>query len=188
VSSIKLTVNGKPISAEVEDRTLLVHLLRDQLGLTGTHIGCDTSQYGTCTVHIDGRSCQRTFSASFGISQTCQILIAANGIPPIFEQNKNRWRGPGPRNFCRCQTRFGLDDCASAPFAVAHNIKAKQASKSDVRLGSAANDTPRARNSKWCPIRSMRRGDLFPLCRWSREAVFGSLALRTWCGPKLFQG
>ena len=56
MSAIKLTVNGKPVSAEVEDRTLLVHLLRDHLGLTGTHIGCDTSQCGACTVHIDGRS------------------------------------------------------------------------------------------------------------------------------------
>jgi aerobic carbon-monoxide dehydrogenase small subunit len=56
VSTVKLTVNGKAISAEVEDRTLLVHLLRDQLGLTGTHIGCDTSQCGACVVHIDGRA------------------------------------------------------------------------------------------------------------------------------------
>jgi carbon-monoxide dehydrogenase small subunit len=54
VSTVKLTVNGKPVSAEVEDRTLLVHLLRDHLGLTGTHIGCDTSQCGACVVHIDG--------------------------------------------------------------------------------------------------------------------------------------
>ena len=54
--AIKMTINGKPISADVEDRTLLVHLLRDHLGLTGTHVGCDTSQCGACTVHIDGRS------------------------------------------------------------------------------------------------------------------------------------
>ena len=54
MSTVKLTVNGKPVSADVEDRTLLVHLLRDHLGLTGTHIGCDTSQCGACVVHIDG--------------------------------------------------------------------------------------------------------------------------------------
>jgi aerobic carbon-monoxide dehydrogenase small subunit len=69
VSNIKLTVNGKPISTEVEDRTLLVHLLRDHLGLTGTHIGCDTSQCGACTVHIDGRSVK-----------SCTVLVGqANG-------------------------------------------------------------------------------------------------------------
>ena len=69
MSNIKLTVNGKPISAEVEDRTLLVHLLRDHLGLTGTHIGCDTSQCGACTVHIDGRS-----------AKSCTVLVGqANG-------------------------------------------------------------------------------------------------------------
>ena len=53
---VKLTVNGKTVSAEVEDRTLLVHLLRDHLGLTGTHVGCDTSQCGACVVLVDGRS------------------------------------------------------------------------------------------------------------------------------------
>jgi carbon-monoxide dehydrogenase small subunit len=56
VSKVKLTVNGKAVSADVEDRTLLVHLLRDHLGLTGTHVGCDTSQCGACVVHIDGRA------------------------------------------------------------------------------------------------------------------------------------
>lgn len=56
MSTVKLTVNGKAVSVEVEDRTLLVHLLRDHLNLTGTHVGCDTSQCGACVVHIDGRS------------------------------------------------------------------------------------------------------------------------------------
>ena len=51
---VTLTVNGKPARADVEPRLLLVHLLRDVLGLTGTHIGCDTSQCGACTVHLDG--------------------------------------------------------------------------------------------------------------------------------------
>ena len=54
--SVSLTVNGKPVSATVEARTLLVQLLREKLGLTGTHVGCDTSQCGACVVHVDGRS------------------------------------------------------------------------------------------------------------------------------------
>src|SRR5688572_23489307 len=55
-SKVTLTVNGKPVTAAVEPRTLLVQLLRETLGLTGTHVGCDTSQCGACVVLIDGRS------------------------------------------------------------------------------------------------------------------------------------
>ena len=54
--TVSLTVNGKPVSATVEGRTLLVQLLREQLGLTGTHVGCDTSQCGACVVHVDGEA------------------------------------------------------------------------------------------------------------------------------------
>ena len=53
---VTLTVNGKPHTVEVEGRTLLVELLREKLRLTGTHVGCDTSQCGACVVHIDGES------------------------------------------------------------------------------------------------------------------------------------
>src|SRR4051794_36208038 len=53
---ISISVNGQQREAEVEPRTLLVHFLRDHLGLTGTHIGCDTSTCGACTVHLDGRA------------------------------------------------------------------------------------------------------------------------------------
>ena len=53
---VSLTVNGEAREADVEPRLLLVHLLRDVFGLTGTHIGCDTSNCGACTVHVDGRS------------------------------------------------------------------------------------------------------------------------------------
>ena len=53
---ISITVNGTRHEAEVEPRLLLVHFLRDNLGLTGTHVGCDTSQCGACTVMLDGRS------------------------------------------------------------------------------------------------------------------------------------
>ena len=54
--TVSLTVNGKPVTATVEGRTLLVQLLREQLGLTGTHVGCDTSQCGACVVHVDGEA------------------------------------------------------------------------------------------------------------------------------------
>ncbi len=54
--TVSLTVNGNAVSRDVEDRTLLVELLRQHLGLTGTHIGCDTSQCGACVVQLDGRS------------------------------------------------------------------------------------------------------------------------------------
>ena len=53
---VTLTVNGKQHTATVEGRTLLVELLRETLGMTGTHVGCDTSQCGACVVHVDGQS------------------------------------------------------------------------------------------------------------------------------------
>ncbi len=53
---VSMTVNGKTVSADVESRTLLVQFLRDKLRLTGTHVGCDTSQCGACVVHVDGRA------------------------------------------------------------------------------------------------------------------------------------
>ncbi len=54
--TVSLNVNGQAVTQEVEARTLLVQLLRDHLRLTGTHVGCDTSQCGACVVHVDGRS------------------------------------------------------------------------------------------------------------------------------------
>jgi aerobic carbon-monoxide dehydrogenase small subunit len=55
MTQVSMTVNGKSVSAEVEGRTLLVQFLREGLGLTGTHVGCDTSQCGACVVHVDGK-------------------------------------------------------------------------------------------------------------------------------------
>ncbi len=54
--SVSMTVNGKSVSGEVEARTLLVEFLREHLRLTGTHVGCDTSQCGACVIHVDGNS------------------------------------------------------------------------------------------------------------------------------------
>jgi aerobic carbon-monoxide dehydrogenase small subunit len=53
---VSMTVNGKPVTAEVEPRTLLVQFLRENLRLTGTHVGCDTSQCGACVIHLDGQA------------------------------------------------------------------------------------------------------------------------------------
>ena len=53
---VSMTVNGKPASGEVEERTLLVGFIRDHLRLTGTHVGCDTAQCGACTIHMNGRA------------------------------------------------------------------------------------------------------------------------------------
>jgi carbon-monoxide dehydrogenase small subunit len=64
--SVAMTVNGKQVAAELEPRTLLVHFLRDQLRLTGTHVGCDTSQCGACIVHLDGRA-----------AKACTVLAAS---------------------------------------------------------------------------------------------------------------
>ena len=53
---VSMTVNGKAVSGEVEERTLLVNFIRDNLRLTGTHVGCDTAQCGACTIHLNGRA------------------------------------------------------------------------------------------------------------------------------------
>ena len=56
MSDVSMVVNGRTVSGSVEDRTLLVHFLRETLGLTGAHVGCDTSQCGACVVHVDGKA------------------------------------------------------------------------------------------------------------------------------------
>jgi carbon-monoxide dehydrogenase small subunit len=73
MTKIELTVNGTQYSREAEDRTLLADFLRDQLGLTGTHIGCDTSQCGCCTVHLNGRA----------IKACTMLAVQANGADVV---------------------------------------------------------------------------------------------------------
>ena len=78
---VSMTVNGRPVSAEVDPRTLLVQFLRENLRLTGTHVGCDTSQCGACVVHLDGaavKSCT-TLAASCDGSTVTTIEGLAQG-------------------------------------------------------------------------------------------------------------
>ena len=56
MAHVSMAVNGRPASADLDPRTLLVQFLRENLRLTGTHVGCDTSQCGACVVHVDGRA------------------------------------------------------------------------------------------------------------------------------------
>lgn len=82
--SVSLTVNGKSVSREVEARTLLVDFLREELGLTGTHVGCDTSQCGACVVHVDGKSvkaCTLLAAQADGTS-----ILTIEGLAPSFDE------------------------------------------------------------------------------------------------------
>ena len=81
-SAVTITVNGVPRTAEVEPRTLLVHLLREHLNLTGTHVGCDTSNCGACTVWLDGeavKSCTLLAVQADGREVTTIEGISENG-------------------------------------------------------------------------------------------------------------
>ncbi len=89
MTAVSLTVNGKPVSAEIEDRTLLVYFLRENLRLTGTHIGCDTSQCGACIVHVDGqpvKSCTMFAVQAEGAKVTTIEGLAEDGkLHPVQE-------------------------------------------------------------------------------------------------------
>jgi len=80
---VSMTVNGKPVTAEVEARTLLVDFIRAQLRLTGTHVGCDTAQCGACTIHMNGvavKSCNMLVMQAQGASiVTIEGIAAADG-------------------------------------------------------------------------------------------------------------
>ena len=100
---VRINVNGEPRSAEVEPRLLLVHFLRDNLGLTGTHVGCDTTNCGACTVHLDGESVK-----------SCTVLaVQADGA----EVTTIEGTGPGRRTCTRCRRPSGSITASSAATA-----------------------------------------------------------------------
>jgi carbon-monoxide dehydrogenase small subunit len=87
MSKVTITVNGRAESRDVEDRTLLVQFLREHLGLTGTHVGCDTSQCGACVVHMDGiavKSCTVLAAAADGSTvTTIEGLATGDVLHPV---------------------------------------------------------------------------------------------------------
>ncbi|MGE0557444.1 MAG: (2Fe-2S)-binding protein [Burkholderiales bacterium] len=94
MAKIELTVNGKKCSGEVEDRVLLANFLRDELKLTGTHVGCDTSQCGACTVHVDGRA----------IKSCTMLAVQADGAEVVTIEGlaKNGKLHPAQAAFTEC--------------------------------------------------------------------------------------
>jgi carbon-monoxide dehydrogenase small subunit len=86
---VRVTVNGEHREALVEPRLLLVHLLRDRLGLTGTHVGCDTSNCGACTVHLDGESIKSctvlAVQADGGVITTIEGMGSDGDLHPLQE-------------------------------------------------------------------------------------------------------
>jgi len=85
--NVSMTVNGQQRSGEVEARTLLVHFIRENLGLTGTHVGCDTSQCGACTIHIEGmavKSCTMLAVQADGANiTTIEGMAAGDDLHPL---------------------------------------------------------------------------------------------------------
>ena len=93
MSSVSLTVNGKAVTKPVEGRTLLIDLLRNDLNLTGTHVGCDTSQCGACVVHVNGEAVKACtmFAAELDGAEVTTIEGMATGdeLHPIQEAFRN---------------------------------------------------------------------------------------------------
>ena len=94
MAKVEIKVNGTRHSHEVEDRTLLANVLRDTLGLTGTHIGCDTSQCGCCTVHVNGQA----------VKSCTMLAVQANGADVVTIEGlaKNDTLHPVQRAFTEC--------------------------------------------------------------------------------------
>jgi carbon-monoxide dehydrogenase small subunit len=95
MTTVSMTVNGKEVSGDVEDRTLLVQFIREHLTLTGTHVGCDTSQCGACTIHVNGvsvKSCTMLAVQADGADiKTIESVAKADGtlhpMQAAFQEN-----------------------------------------------------------------------------------------------------
>src|SRR6188768_865620 len=128
MAQVSMTVNGKVRKANVEPRMLLVHFLREQLRLTGTHVGCDTSQCGACTVLVDGRS-----------AKSCTILaVQADGsaITTIEGLAQDGQLHPLQEGFWE---EHGLQCgyCTPGMIMAAHQLLARNASPSEEEIRTA---------------------------------------------------
>ena len=84
MAKISLIVNGTPVNANVDPRTLLVQFLRENLRLTGTHVGCDTSQCGACVVHVNGKALKSCTTFAWQVEGACCLCpYAAAFLPPM---------------------------------------------------------------------------------------------------------
>ena len=81
MANVTLTVNGKQVTASVDPRTLLAHFLREHLHLTGTHVGCDTSQCGACVVHVNGRAVKSCTTLAVSCDGASVTTIEGIGTP-----------------------------------------------------------------------------------------------------------
>jgi carbon-monoxide dehydrogenase small subunit len=130
--SITVTVNGTKYTNDVEPRLLLVHYLRDILGLTGTHVGCDTSQCGACTIHVDGRavkSCTLFAVQADGTEMlTIEGMAKGDELHPIQE---GFWEEHG------LQCGF----CTPGMIMIAHQIlqRTPRPTEAEIRHGLAGN-------------------------------------------------
>ncbi|MBG6178493.1 carbon-monoxide dehydrogenase small subunit, partial [Labrenzia sp. EL_208] len=79
MSKVSMVLNGKTVSSDVEDRTLLVSFIRDVRGLTGTHVGCDTSQCGACVVHVDGKAVKACTMLAVQVSGSDVVTLEGIG-------------------------------------------------------------------------------------------------------------
>ena len=163
---VTLTVNGKTHTVEVEGRTLLVELLREKLRLTGTHVGCDTSQCGACVVHLNGdsvKSCTTLALQADGASiTTIEGLAAADGTLHPMQESFREYHAlqcgfctPGmvmsaidlvqkhPQGLSEHEIREGLEGnlCRCTGY---HNIVKAIAAAQDVMHGRAASLAPAA--------------------------------------------
>jgi len=90
MTQVKMTVNGKPVSGEVEGRTLLAEFLREGLRLTGTHVGCDTSQCGACVVHVNGEAVKACTALALDLEGaevvTIEGMANADGSLSVIQQ------------------------------------------------------------------------------------------------------